>query len=71
MADRYGDDRTDDAPEGWRMLQEFVFTNEPTGSMDVGRWRTTLDFLCSARGFEVPAPESVYRPQFVREAVLP
>ena len=65
MADRYGDDRTDDAPEGWRLLQEFVFTDVPTGSMDAGRWRTTLEFLCAARGLPVPVPESVYRPQFL------
>jgi hypothetical protein len=65
MADRYGDDRTDDAPEGWRMLEQFVFTDRPTGSMDADRWRTTLDFLCAARGFPVPAGESVYRSQFV------
>ncbi len=65
MAGRYGDDRTDDAPEGWRMLEQFVFTEEATGSMDADRWRTTLEFLCGARGLPVPAPESVYRPQFL------
>ena len=65
MADRYGDDRTDDAPEGWRMLQEFVFTDRPTGSMDPDQWRTTLEFLCTARGLAVPAAESVYRPEFL------
>lgn len=65
MAERYGDDRTDDAPEGWRLLQEFVFTGVPTGSMDAAQWRTTLDFLCRTRGFDVPAPASVYRPQFL------
>lgn len=69
MADRYGDDRTDDAPEGWRRLEEFVFTGVPVGSMDADRWRSTLDFLCHARGLEVPAPESVYRPQFLRTTV--
>lgn len=69
MADRYGDDRTDDAPEGWRMLQEFVFTDVPTGSMDADRWRTTLEFLCRARALPVPAPESVYRPQFLSTPV--
>jgi ABC-type nitrate/sulfonate/bicarbonate transport system substrate-binding protein len=68
MADRYGDDRTDDAPEGWRMLQEFVFTDVPTGSMDAGRWATTLEFLCAARGLDMPVGESVYRPQFVGSA---
>ena len=65
MADRYGDDRTDDAPEGWRMLEEFVFTDVPTGSMDAGRWQTTLEFLSHSRGLPVPEPESVYRPQFL------
>jgi ABC-type nitrate/sulfonate/bicarbonate transport system substrate-binding protein len=65
MASRYGDDRTDDAPEGWRMLQQFVFTDEPTGSMRADRWQTTLEFLCAARRFPVPPPESVYRPRFV------
>jgi ABC-type nitrate/sulfonate/bicarbonate transport system substrate-binding protein len=65
MADRYGDDRTDDAPEGWRMLQEFVFTDRPTGSMEAFQWRTTLDFLCRARGLAVPEAESVYRPSFL------
>ncbi len=65
MAGRYGDDRTDDAPEGWRMLEQFVFTDPPTGSMDADRWRTTLDFLCAARGCPVPAGEPVCRPQFL------
>ena len=65
MADRYGDDRTDDAPEGWQMLQEFVFTGVPTGSMDAGQWRTTLEFLCGARRLAVPDGEAVYRPSFL------
>jgi len=65
MADRYGDDRTDDAPEGWRMLEQFVFTDRPVGSMDAARWQTTLDFLCQARGLEVPAADTVYRLQFL------
>ncbi len=42
-----------------------MFTDVPTGSMHAERWRTTLDFLCAARGLPVPAPESVYRPQFL------
>ena len=58
---RYGDDRTDDAPKGRRMLQEFVFTDAPTGSMDSSRRGTTLEFLCGARGIPVPRAESVYR----------
>ena len=61
MDDRYGDDRTEDAAEGWRMLQEFVFTDVPTGSMDAVRWRTTLDFLCAARGLGVPEVAAVAR----------
>lgn len=70
LTDRYGDDRTDDAPEGWRMLQEFVFTDVPTGSMDASRWATTLEFLCRSRGIAAPAPETVYRPQFLTAASI-
>ena len=65
MADRYGEERSHDAPEGWRLLEQFVFTEVPTGSMDAERWRTTLQFLCAARGLPVPDPESVYRPRFL------
>jgi hypothetical protein len=71
LADRYGDDRTDDAPEGWRLLEQFVFTGDPVGSMEVERWRTTLEFLCGARGLPVPAGPSVYRPQFAGEPARP
>lgn len=64
MTARYADERTGDAPEGWRMTQEYVFTDGvPVGSMDAATWRTTLDFLCRIRGLPVPDPESVYRPQ--------
>lgn len=61
MAARYADDRTDDAVEGWRLLEPFVFGRDPLASMDTRRWRTTLDFLGRARGIEVPEPESVFR----------
>jgi ABC-type nitrate/sulfonate/bicarbonate transport system substrate-binding protein len=65
MDARYADDRTEDAPEGWAMLEPFVFTGDPVGSMDAARWATTLDFLCRIRGLPRPAGESVYRPQFL------
>lgn len=65
MDARYADDRTEDAPEGWAMLEPFVFTGDPVGSMDQCRWATTLDFLCHIRGLPRPAAESVYRPQFL------
>lgn len=67
MTARYSDDRTDDAPEGWALLEPFVFTDAPVGSMDAARWATTLEFLCAARGLEMPEPESVYRPELLLE----
>lgn len=64
MADRFGDDRTDDAPEGWRMLGQFAFTDCPMGSMDAAQRATTLDFPCATRGLPVPAGRLVYPAQF-------
>ena len=61
MADRYGDELRDDAPAGWRLLQDLVFTDEPIGSMRADRWETTLDFLCGIRGLGRPPAGSVYR----------
>ena len=68
MDARYGDDRTEDAPEGWALLEPYVFTGDPVGTMDGDRWATTLDFLCRIRGLPRPADESVYRPQFAAVA---
>ena len=70
MTDRYADERTGDAPDGWRITQEYVFGDVPVGSMDAATWQTTLDFLCGIRGLVVPPPESVYRPQFADLPVL-
>lgn len=64
MDARYGDDRTEDAPEGWELLEPYVFTGDAVGSMDEDRWATTLDFLCRIRGLPRPVAASVYRPRF-------
>lgn len=65
MDARYADDRTEDAPEGWALLEPFLFTGDPVGSMDGRRWESTLDFLCRIRGLPRPASQSVFRPQFL------
>jgi len=37
MGAGYGDDRSEDAPEGWARLEPCVFTADPVGPMDEDR----------------------------------
>lgn len=60
---RYPDTVADEALEGWQLVQPYIFTGEPAGSMRRDAWARTLQFLAEARGLPVPAPESIYRPE--------
>lgn len=60
---RYPDTVAAEALEGWQLVQPYIFTGEPAGSMRRDVWATTLQFVAGARGLPVPAPESVYRPE--------
>lgn len=61
---RYPEADVDDALEGWRLLEPYIFTGVEPGSMNPERWRRTIEFLCDARGLPRLAPESAYHPQF-------
>lgn len=58
---RYPEARAEEAREGWRLVEPYIFDDERPGSMDQAGWRRTLDVLCTARGLDPPAPETVYR----------
>ena len=60
---RYPDTVAAEALEGWQLVQPYIFTGEPAGSMRSDVWQRTLQFLAEARGLPVPAPESIYRPE--------
>jgi NitT/TauT family transport system substrate-binding protein len=65
LVQRYPDIDPDAAVEGWLLGVPNIFTDAPTGSMDVDRWARTLAFLGRAHGLPVPEPATVYRPELV------
>lgn len=66
---RYPEARAEEAREGWRLVEPYIFDDEKPGSMDEAGWRRTLDVLCTARGLDPPAPQTVYRPNFAEATV--
>lgn len=64
---RYPDTVAAEALEGWQLVQPYIFTGEAAGSMRSGAWARTLQLLAEARGLPVPAPESIYRPEFATD----
>lgn len=60
---RYAEADEDDAREGWRLLEPYIFNGAAPGSMDAARWEQTLSHLCAARGLSRPDPETVYQPK--------
>lgn len=62
--ERYPATHPDDALEGWRLVEPYIFLpGVPTGSMDRGRWERTLAYAAGVHGVPVPSGESVYRPE--------
>jgi ABC-type nitrate/sulfonate/bicarbonate transport system substrate-binding protein len=59
---RYPDVDPGDAIEGWELGEPNIFTGDPVGSMDLGRWATTIDFVARAHDLPAPPPDTVYQP---------
>lgn len=66
---RYPQARADEAREGWRLVEPYIFGPDAPGSMSEEGWRRTLDVLCAARSLEPPAPQSVFRSEFVTTTI--
>lgn len=64
---RYPDTVAAEALEGWQLVQPYIFTGAAPGSMRTDEWARTLQLLTKARGLPVPAPESIYRPEFATD----
>lgn len=58
-----------DALEGWALMEPGVFTGEELGSMDPHRWERTIAHVARTYGFALPAPETVYHPDYAGLAV--
>lgn len=64
MLARYPETVAAEALEGWQLVQPYIFTGEPVGSMRTDEWARTLEFATEVRGLPLPAPETIYRPEF-------
>ena len=58
---RYPEADPAEALEGWALVEPNVFGGPAPGSMDPGRWESTLSFLSRAHGLPPVEPETVYR----------
>ena len=58
---RYPEADPAEALEGWALVEPNVFTGVEPGSMDPGRWASTVAFLAAAHGFPALDPDTVYR----------
>lgn len=69
LLSRYPDVDPEDALEGWKAVEPYIFTAAPPGSMERERWATTLTFVETTYGLPHPAAETVYRPELVDRPV--
>lgn len=60
---RYPDVDPDEALEGWRLIEQNIFTAAGPGTMDARRWEATMAFAASAQELTSPPAEAVYRPE--------
>jgi len=58
-----------DALEGWSIVEPYIFTEVPAGSMDAERWADTVAFWAQTHGVAAPDPRSVHRPELARLGV--
>ncbi len=59
------------ALEGWSLVEPYIFTDVPAGSMDPARWADTVAFSAGAHRLPAPDPRSVYRPELAELAPVP
>jgi ABC-type nitrate/sulfonate/bicarbonate transport system substrate-binding protein len=60
---RYPEVDPAEALEGWSLVEPNIFTDDPVGAMDAGRWVATIEFSAAAHGWPAPPPQTVFRPE--------
>ncbi|CAN5537951.1 hypothetical protein BH20ACT17_BH20ACT17_05130 [soil metagenome] len=49
----------------WALYEPYAFDIPLPGSMDAGRWRETIPYVCATHGLPAVADEQVYRPDLL------
>ncbi len=53
----------------WALHEPYVFDRVPAGSMDAGRWRTTIEYTAATHGLSIVDGERFYRPELLTPAL--
>ncbi len=54
----------------WALFEPYACDGVPPGSMDAGRWRTTIEHTAATHRLAVVAGERFYRPELVSERLV-
>ena len=62
---RYRDVDTDDALEGWRLVEPLIFAGSGVGSMTREGWERSLDYSSHVHGVPTPAVDAAVRAELI------
>lgn len=51
--------------ESWSLFQPYGFAGAEPASMNVDRWKWTIEYTAAAHGLPAPPPDRVYRPELL------
>ena len=67
LMERWPEHHPDDVIESWALGAPNIFTDEPIGSMDAGRWERTVAFFTDVLDVPTLEPGSLYRPELLED----
>lgn len=67
LCDRYPETDAGDALEGWYLAEPSIFGGAPLGAMTAVRWQATLTHYAGAHRLATPAPDTVYRSEWLTD----
>ncbi len=66
---RFSDISEEQIRANWALFEPYAFDGAAPGSMDAGRWQTTIGYTAATHGLPVFAAESLYRPELLAPAL--
>ncbi len=58
----------DNIRASWSLFEPYGFAGQEPGSMDVDRWKATIEYTAAAHDLPIISPDSVYRPELLTAA---
>lgn len=67
---QYPDVAEDHVHRNWALFEPYAWDGVAPGTMDAGRWRTTIDHTAATHRLSVVPGERLYRPELVTESLM-